>query len=135
MSDCAQNSKEGLQDSMAVDGLMQSGQWFNLREMKRIQLCIKLSLSAEGDQHTTEKKSCAASTLYVKPQILFNNILEATLQKRPKERRLEDGLADLLRIYHRQKVYSSYKIIIQLNRRPTVQTHGSCQLMMKASMA
>lgn len=55
------------------------------------QLCIKLSPSAEGDHTLQRKKSCAASTLYVKPQILFNNILEATLQKRPRKEGLRMG--------------------------------------------
>lgn len=56
MPDGAQSSEGGLQDSIAVDGLRQSGQWFNLREMKRIStaLCTAFFASAKGDQHTTE---------------------------------------------------------------------------------
>lgn len=72
------------------------------------------------------KKSCAASTIYVKPQILFNNILEATLQEKPRK---ED-----LRI-ERQEVYSKSKIIILLNMRPTAQQrHVSYLLMTQGSI-
>lgn len=41
---------------MAVDGLRQSGQWFNLREMKRISaaLCTDFFSAAKEDQRTTE---------------------------------------------------------------------------------
>lgn len=40
MPDSAHSSEEGLQDSVAADRLRQSGQWFNLREMKRISAAV-----------------------------------------------------------------------------------------------
>ena len=41
----AQSSEESLQDGVAVDGLRQSGQWFNLREMKRISSALSTAFS------------------------------------------------------------------------------------------
>lgn len=48
---------DGLQDSVAFDGLSQSGQWFNLREMKRIStaLCTASSVSRGRSTHYSVK--------------------------------------------------------------------------------
>lgn len=50
-------SVEGLQDSAAVDGLRQSGQWFNLREIKRISTALCTAFSKEINTLESEKKN------------------------------------------------------------------------------
>lgn len=74
---------------MVLDGLRETGQSFNGREMKRIP---SVALSKSSLCQLREIRMLQGenpSTLYVKPQIPFNNILlEMTL----KERGLGEGL-------------------------------------------
>lgn len=77
----AQINEEGLQDRMVVDGLRQSCQWFNLRKMKRISsaLCTAFSADQGRSTHYSVKNPVQPPLYMSNPQILFYNILEATL--------------------------------------------------------